>query len=274
MYKLIALDMDGTLLTSEKTISERTKEAIKQARAQGTKVVLASGRPLDGMQASLKELDLVSDNEFVVYFNGSMVKELGSNKIIHQATIDGHKAKQVAALARELGLFCHAFSAVHGLITPEDNEYTAIESRINQLPVTEMSFDSLEDDHPIIKAMIVGEPTKLSEAIAQISPEIREEFTVVQSAPFFLEFLSLDSNKGVGVSAIAEYLGIKASEVICVGDAENDHHMIEYAGLGVAMDNAMTQTKRIADYITDSNNEDGVAKVIEKFCLPSLRTSK
>ncbi|NVD06600.1 HAD family phosphatase [Vibrio sp. JPW-9-11-11] len=267
MYKLIALDMDGTLLTSDKTISDQTKLAIQAARQQGVKVVLASGRPLDGMQAKLDELNIDGDNEFVVYFNGSMVKELGSDKLIHTAIIDGAKAKKVAALAQQLNLDCHAFSTEYGLITPRLNPHTDIEATINQIPVTEMAFDQLADDHPIIKVMIVGEPEKLSAAINQIPPQYHKSFTVVQSAPFFLEFLNLDSNKGVGVGAIAEYLGVTADEVICVGDAENDHHMLQYAGLGVAMENAMPQTKQIADYITASNDDDGVAKVIERFIL-------
>jgi Cof subfamily protein (haloacid dehalogenase superfamily) len=130
-----------------------------------------------------------------------------------------------------------------------------------------MNFDALEDDHGIIKAMMVAEPSKLTEVIAALPAELKEEFTVVQSAPFFLEFLNPSSNKGIGVSAIAEYLGIKAEEVICMGDAENDHHMLEYAGLGIAMANAMEETKRIANYIAESNDDHGVAKSIEKFVL-------
>ncbi len=267
MYKLIALDMDGTLLTSDKRISERTKQAIRAARDKGVKVVLASGRPFEGIQSKLDELSITGDNEFVVSFNGSMVKELGSNKVIHQATITGLQTKRVAHLAKELGLYCHAFSAELGLITPENNEYTRIESDINQIPTTEMNFDSISDDDKIIKVMIVGEPEKLTAQIANIPQAFKDEFTIVQSAPFFLEFLSLESNKGIGIQSIAEYLGITASEVICMGDAENDHHMLEYAGLGIAMSNAMEETKALADYITDSNNDDGVAKAIEKFVL-------
>lgn len=267
MYKLIALDMDGTLLTSDKTISERTKSAIEQAREAGVKVVLASGRPIDGMQSKLDELHIDGDNEFVVYFNGSMVKEIGTNKVIHSAVINGKQAKQVAALATKLGADCHAFSTEHGLITPKLNEYTDVESSINQIPVTVMDFDSLEDDHPIIKAMIVGSPETITAVSKAIPQEYRQQFTVVQSAPIFLEFLNKESNKGVGVKAIADHLGITEKEVICMGDAENDHHMIEYAGLGVAMENAMSQTKAIADLITDSNDNDGVAKVIEDYIL-------
>lgn len=267
MYKLIALDMDGTLLTSEKTISQRTKQAIAQARKLGVKVVLASGRPIDGMQSKIDELNIAGDGEFVVYFNGSMVKEIGSGKLIHSAIISGHDAKRVATLARELGGYCHAFSTELGLITPELNEFTNIEASINQIPVTGKDFDELEDNHPIIKAMIVADPDTLTRISRTLPEQYREEFTVVQSAPIFLEFLNKESNKGVGVKAIADHMGIGAENVICMGDAENDHHMIEYAGLGVAMENAMAETKRIADIITASNNDDGVAKVIEQYVL-------
>ncbi|GAA5647390.1 Cof-type HAD-IIB family hydrolase [Vibrio proteolyticus] len=267
MFKLIALDMDGTLLNSQKAISPRTKDAIAKARAAGVKVVLASGRPLEGMQDKLDELGISGDNEFVLFYNGSMVKELGSGAIIHQKIIDGRAAKQVAKLAQELGLNTHAFSQIHGLITPKTSEYTQVEASINGLPVTEIDFDTLEDDHPIVKAMIVAAPDKLTAAIKTLPQELHQDFTIVQSAPFFLEFLNTGSNKGVGIQAIAEHLGIRSEEVICMGDAENDHHMLRYAGLGVAMANAMEETKAIADYITLSNDDDGVAYVIEKFVL-------
>ncbi|CAM3070314.1 Cof-type HAD-IIB family hydrolase [Vibrio mytili] len=267
MYKLIALDMDGTLLNSDKIISEENKQAIAKAREAGVTVVLASGRPIEGMQSKLEELNIGSDKDFVLCYNGSIVKNVGTNEIIHQNIIDGKSAKLVARHAKELGAYVHAFSQEHGLITNENNPYTDIEAKINGLEVTEMNFESLEDDHPIIKAMMVAEPSKLTEVVAAVPQELRDSFTVVQSAAYFLEFLNPLSNKGIGIAAIAEHLGIKAEEVISMGDAENDHHMLEFAGLGIAMENAMEETKQIADYITESNDNHGVAKAIEKFVL-------
>ncbi|MGF1722375.1 Cof-type HAD-IIB family hydrolase [Vibrio kyushuensis] len=267
MYKLIALDMDGTLLNSEKQISELTKKAISSARDKGVKVVLASGRPIDGMVDKLQELNIEGNDEFVLYYNGSMVKELGSQKVIHRHIISGKSAKQVAKLAEQLNLNVHAFSEVHGLITPVNSEYTQLEATINGLTITEMDFDTLEDNHPIIKVMIVGEANKLTQAISDIPSSFYNDYTIVQSAPFFLEFLSLGSNKGLGIEAIAKHLNIDSSEIICVGDAENDNHMIKFAGLGVAMENAMDETKALADYIAPSNDHDGVADVINKFIL-------
>ena len=267
MYKLVALDMDGTLLNSEKEITERNKQAIAKAREKGVSVVLASGRPLHGMKEKLNELELTSENDFVVSFNGSFVHRVADFKEIHSRIITGKDAKRVANLAKELGVHMHAFSVEHGLITPENNPYTGHEATINGVETTEFDFSQLEDDHSIIKVMFADAPEVLDKATPQLPSELYDDYTVVRSAHIFLEFLNKGSNKGVGVATVADHLGINPDEVICMGDAENDHHMIEYAGLGVAMANATDETKEIADYITDSNEDSGVAKVIEKFIL-------
>ena len=115
--------------------------------------------------------------------------------------------------------------------------------------------------------MMIDEPEILQKAIDNLPEDLYEKYTVVRSAPYFLEFLNKEANKGTGVGMLADHLGIKKEEVICVGDAGNDLHMIEYAGLGVAMENATDDVKEKAGYITKSNNEDGVAHVIEKFML-------
>ncbi|MGR5175151.1 Cof-type HAD-IIB family hydrolase [Vibrio parahaemolyticus] len=267
MYKLIAIDMDGTLLTSDKKITTRTKQAIHAAKQQGVTVVLASGRPLNGMLDALNELQLNTEHDFVIHFNGTFVQKVSSGEVLHQQMLDGRRAKEVANLAKSLGLHCHAFSRQLGLIATESNPYTDHEAEINKLDITIYDFDKLEDDHEIIKAMIVGEPEKLTQGINDIPGHYHEGYTVVQSAPFFLEFLNPLSNKGEGVKVVADHLGIPYEHIICFGDAENDHHMITFAGKGVAMANAMDETKMLADYITDSNDDDGVAKAIERFVL-------
>ncbi len=267
MYKLIALDLDGTLLRSDKTISPRTQQALSQARAQGVKVVLASGRPPQGMYPFLQQLGIKGDNEFVVSFNGSWVTELVSHSLVHRSIVDGQTAKMVAKLAQETGLDCHAFSETLGLITPKLSRYTDVECRLNGLTATEMDFAQLDDDHPVIKAMIVGEPSLLTPIRTQLPAHIHQQYAVVQSAPFFLEFLNPASSKGAAIESICQRLGIAAEHTICIGDAQNDHAMIEFAGLGVAMANGMEETRQLADMVTDSNDDDGVAKIIEQFLL-------
>ncbi|MFA0088210.1 Cof-type HAD-IIB family hydrolase [Vibrio sp. 10N.261.51.F12] len=267
MYKLIAIDMDGTLLTSDKKITDRTKQAIHAAKQKGVTVVLASGRPINGMIDAVNELGLNTPDDFIIHFNGAFVQKVQSGEVLHHQILDGKSAKEVAILAKKLDLHCHAFSEELGLITTESNPYTDHEAKINKLDITVFDFNQLDDDHKIIKAMIVGEPSKLTLGISAIPQAYYKDYTIVQSAPFFLEFLNPLSNKGEGVSVIAKQLGLSAEQVMCFGDAENDHHMIRYAGKGVAMENAMDETKAIADYITDSNDNDGVAKAIETFVL-------
>ena len=267
MYKLVALDMDGTLLNSQKEISARTKQAIKDAREQGVHVVLASGRPLEGMADYLSQLDMTSDSDYVLSYNASLVQRVESKQIIRKQIMLGSDAKNIASLSRDLGVYVHAFSPERGLITPENNSYTSHESTLNGMPVTEIDFGELDNDEEIVKVMMVADPDILSAAIAQLPESLYEQYTIVQSAPFFLELLNPSSNKGAGVAMLAEHLDIDANEVICMGDAGNDHHMIEYAGLGVAMGNATEDTKALADHITDTNDNDGVAKVIEEFIL-------
>ena len=133
--------------------------------------------------------------------------------------------------------------------------------------VNEINFDNIENDESFIKIMMIDEPEILQKAVDNLPQEVYEKYTVVRSAPFFLEFLNKEVNKGVGVEMLAKHLGVKREEVITMGDAGNDLHMIEYAGMGIAMGNAFDEVKEAANYITDSNNEDGVAKAIEKFVL-------
>jgi Cof subfamily protein (haloacid dehalogenase superfamily) len=267
MYKLIALDMDGTLLRGDGSISERTKSAIQQARQKGVRVVLASGRPLEGLERYLVELGLTSNEDYALSYNGAVIKNVGTQETICSQLISGKDVQDVYAISQKIGVNTHAFSTELGLISPKLSHYTAHERDMNGIPLTLIDFNELADDHPIVKVMLVDDPEILSPGVEQIPSDYYERFTVVRSAPFFLEILNKNSNKGNGVSMLADYLGIKPSEVICVGDAGNDVHMLEYAGLSVAMGNAFDDIKSIADYVTHTNNDDGVAHVIEKFIL-------
>lgn len=267
MYKLIALDMDGTLLNHQKQISARNKAAIAAARQQGVTVVLASGRPLEGMSAYLEELGMTGEEDYVICYNGTLVQRAADRSVIRSQSLRGRDASHIASLAAELGVNVHAFSPERGLITPAMNHYTEHESRLNDLPVTLLDFAVLSPEEEILKVMLIDPPELLGPAIARLPAELYQAYTVVQSAPFFLEIMNRESHKGAGVAALAEHLGIERHQVICMGDAGNDSHMIDYAGLGIAMGNATDELKAMADHITASNDEDGVALAIERFVL-------
>ena len=268
MYKLIALDMDGTLFNSKKEITQRTKTAIAKAKAKGIKVVLATGRPLDGIKPALSELNLIEESGYVLCFNGALVVNAKTNEAIFECVLNGKDYKELANAAKELNLHHHAFSARHGLITDELNYYTDYEAQINKLNITVVNPQvDILDDEAIIKVMFIDPPEVLAEAMPKMPVWISERYNAFNSSPFFFEITNKNVDKGAGLKQLAQYLNIAQAEVIACGDEANDYSMINYAGLGVAMGNAIDKVKAVANYITDTNDEDGVAKVIEKFML-------
>lgn len=265
MYKIIALDMDGTLLDDNKTITEENKKSLMRAKEKGVKVVLASGRPKDGLIKFLNELDLMQDDEYVLSYNGCLVQEAKSGKIIHEVGLKGTDLHYMYTLSREFNVNIHAFSEKHGLITPKMSKYTEVEASLNGIEATIIDFFDIPEDENIIKIMLVDEEEILDAAITRLPREAYDKYNIVKSTPYFLEIINKNGNKGEGLKALADYLGAKREEVMAFGDAGNDKEMIEYAGLGVAMENAMEEVKKVADYITCNNNEDGVAKVVNRF---------
>lgn len=264
MYKLIAVDMDGTLLNEQKVITDRTKKAIQMARDKGVKIVLASGRPIEGLERYLKELGLTTADDYVMSFNGSLIQNVQTREVISRDILKGKDLKKLYELSKVVGVNIHAFTK-DGCVTPKMNEYTQLEGRINGIEVYEADYSTIKEEDDVVKVMMIDPPEVLDKAIGHIPDAFYETYTVVKSAPFFLEFLNKNSSKGKGIKALGEYLGIRREEIICIGDAGNDLDMIQYAGLGVAMGNAFEEVKAVADYITLSNEEDGVAHVIEKF---------
>ena len=267
MYKLIALDMDGTLLNEEKRVTERTKKAIQAARDKGVTVVIATGRPIDGVTRYLEELDMFTDKDYVLSYNGGLVLNTKSREVICKIGLLGEDVNYLYNLSKELGVNIHAFSEKNGLVTPKNSKYTEVEAEINNIKINEIDFNTIESDESFIKIMMIDEPEILQNAVDNLPKEVYEKYTVVRSTPYFLEFLNKEVNKGTGVELLAKHLGVKREEIITMGDAGNDLHMIEYAGMGIAMGNAFEEVKAAANYITDTNEEDGVAKAIEKFVL-------
>lgn len=266
MYKLIALDLDGTLLNDKKEISNRCKEDIRKLKENGVSVVLATGRPYHGVMPYIKELNLLDDNDFVVTYNGALVKNAKGDKVLKQSPLSLDAYKELYTVSRELGVNIHALTE-SSVLTPRNNPYTHIESTINQIPVIEGPIEDVNSSTNIIKVMFIDDPKRLDAIIPHIPEWVKVKYSIQRSASIFLEFLDKGVDKGVGVSLIAKKLGIESKEVIAIGDAGNDIAMIQYAGLGVAMGNATDDVKSVADYITLTNEENGVAHVIEKFVL-------
>ena len=269
MYKLIALDIDGTLLNSKKEVTKEVFDAIQMAKKKGVKVVLSTGRPLPGVQSLLKELKLNNEENYVVTFNGGLVQEISSQDVISNIEMSYEDFNIIYnELSKKHNVKIHINTPDSVVVPYKDApKYSIHEANLNNIPVICMDESEINEDLTFCKVMLIDEPEIIDNIITKIPKEFHDKYTIVRSAPFFLEFLNKKVNKGSGLQALCNKLNIDPCEVIAVGDEENDRHMIEFAGLGVAMGNARDSIKEIANYITDSNDNHGVAKVISEFIL-------
>ncbi|WP_455538530.1 sugar-phosphatase [Terrisporobacter sp.] len=267
-YKLIALDIDGTLINSSHQITENVKQTIKKAKQKGVKIVLCTGRPLKGIESFLDELNLKEEGDYAATFNGALIQNTFNKDLISHLTLKYEDLVELFNLSEEIGSRSHFYDTKTLYTFNRDiSDYTVLESHLTGIHLNVTTLEEVPKDIAMSKFMMIDHPEILDECIKKIPEKYYEKYTIVRSTPFFLEFLNSNANKGSGISLLAKELGLKQEEIICVGDAGNDRHMIEYAGLGVAMSNATKEIKEIADYITFSNNEDGVAHVINKFIL-------
>ncbi len=270
MYKLLAIDLDGTLLKSDGTISKANVEAIGEARKKGIRVVLATGRPLNGIKRYLKELNLIGD-EYVIVFNGAVTEKIKNFEVIREEGVSLKDLEEIYALSKKLHVDIHVHTTQQ-CITPKINKFSEFEAGLNSIQLTEMKFEELPKDTEVIKMMLVGEKEKIDTISKLVDEYYLNKYTVVRSLEYYLEFLNKNANKGEALRQLAKMLNIDKEEIISIGDNENDINMIKFAGMGVAMANAEENVKANADYITSSNNEDGVAKVIKKFIFQEDNT--
>lgn len=266
--ELIAIDMDGTLLNPQHQITPAVKQAISEARRKGVHVVLATGRPYVGVQDYLRQLDIQGSNDFCITYNGALVLQAATGACILQETLGFEDYLHVEKLARELGVHFQAFD-FDTLYTPNKDigKYTIHEAEMTGIPLKYRSVEEMDRNLRFPKVMMVDEPTLLDRAIARIPVETQARYTILKSAPYYLEILHKKVDKGAGVKMLADHLGIAQENIMALGDQANDTAMIEYAGVGVAMGNAIPELKSVAQFVTRSNTEDGVAHAIEKFVL-------
>ncbi|GIP60398.1 MULTISPECIES: Cof-type HAD-IIB family hydrolase [Paenibacillus] len=265
-YKMIVLDLDDTLLRDDHTISPRTKQALMDAQEAGMKVVLASGRPTFAMTHIAKELELEKYGSFILSFNGAKITNCATQEVLFSSTLTPETAHELYAISKQEGVWIHTYVG-DDIVTPAHNKYTDIEGEITGMPIVEAEDFIAAVQEPVVKVLMVDDPEKLVALESKLQPQLAGELNVVRSKPFFLEFTEAGVDKGTSLHHLIQQLGIKREEVIAIGDSYNDLAMIEFAGLGVAMGNAPDDIKAVANYVTDTNMEDGVAKVVEKYML-------
>jgi Cof subfamily protein (haloacid dehalogenase superfamily) len=266
--KLIAIDMDGTLLNHKHEITPAVKQAIGAAREKGVYVALATGRPFIGIQRYLLELDLLQEGQYCVTNNGALVQRTANGECVSEITLGFDDYLYFEAMARQIDVHFHAltFDTLY-TANPDISRYTVFEAHLTGMPLKFRRVDEMDKTLRFPKVMMIDEPAVLDRAISRIPKDAFNRYTIMKSAEYYLELLRKEANKGVGVKALADYLHLSANEVMAIGDQENDLAMIEYAGTGVAMGNAIDQLKAISQFVTKTNMEDGVAVAIQKLVL-------
>lgn len=265
-YQILVLDLDGTLTNSKKEITPATKDALIDIQKKGVKVVLASGRPTPGVLPVAKHLHLDEFGGYVLSFNGGRITDCHANETMYNCLLTDGFAKPLYEIVRkypELDLVTYSDDTILSGI--RSNSYTEFESFINHMPIVELpDFLHQIPEHPN-KFLVTGEPDIVALAKEEISAHFGSKLNVYCSDPFFLEIMPPGIDKGSSLLRLLESIGMSADQMICCGDGFNDITMIEVAGLGVAMANAQSVVLDKADFVTKSNDEDGVLHVINTF---------
>lgn len=267
--KLIALDTDGTLLNSEGKISESTKEVLKKALDCGIKIVLCSGRPIAGLKHYMDELDIHGSAQYVVTLNGAITRN-ADDDIITEDLVNTDFYRQMTAVGMEYKIPFNIVDEDSRIITADHNIDPMIYQQAyeNHATLYIRTPDQVpEDNIRIAKGCFVGDPSLLDEYELKIQKTFGKKLHVVRTDPHFLELLNSDVSKGNGLHNLCEKLEIKPEQVMALGDERNDISMFQFAGTAVAMENANEEAKKAADYITASNDEDGIKQAVEKFVL-------
>ena len=260
---MLVLDLDDTLLTDDHTISNENAVMLSKAQELGVYVILASGRPTPAMTAFAKELKL--DNSYMISYNGAVITDLKEDKVIFEQTLTQAQIHELYDYS--LKSKTHIITYVNGKIVSEtDSEYIEIEKNITGLEHNKVLSFKDEVQSSAVKCILLEEPSYLKEVEKDLKLAM-PHLSVSMSKPFFLEVAQNGIDKDASIKFLAEKLNILQSEIIAVGNAGNDLSMIEYAGLGVWVDNVDPELRDKGDVIVASNNNHGVAEVVRRFIL-------
>lgn len=267
-YKILVLDIDGTLTNSKKEITTSTKNALYAMQVAGYQVAIASGRPTAGVEPIARECKLDEYGGYILSFNGARVVRFSTGEILYNNTLPQQFIPQIYEIAKERGVGMITYDPNDNLITgTRTDKYMELEARINRRDIYQVRDFIGAIQFPVNKCLISGEP----EVLAPLTEELQKRYygvlNIYRSEPFFLEIMPPMVDKAHALERLLPSLGISRNECVCCGDGYNDITMLQYAGLGVAMANAQMEVREAADIITLSNDEDGLVPVICTYFL-------
>ncbi|MGX7199958.1 Cof-type HAD-IIB family hydrolase [Enterococcus nangangensis] len=266
MIKLLALDLDGTLLTDDKKISAKNIATLKKAQQAGIKVVITTGRPLRAIAPFVAALDLTSPEEYAITFNGGLVQQIATGKILGKNALDFEAIPAVYDAFKDLDLPLSVLSEEMVYEFPTSSSHPSIYAQLNPLlTYQDVALQDLTPTRIYNKFVSAADEKYLDAKIPLLPPALQEQFEIMKSRKVLLEILPKGVSKAQGLAILGTQLGISAAEMMSFGDEENDLSMIEWCGVGVAMANANPVVKAKANFISKSNQEDGVSYAIEKL---------
>ena len=264
-YKLIAMDLDGTLNNDQKVITPKTREALMEAQKKGIRLALASARPSPGLFKERDILQLQNYGGILMSYNGGRITEASTGRVLFETAMDLEETRRCLRFLENLPVTPILDDGVRFYVTDPEGYKVPYECQNNRMECEKV--ENLADflHFAPIKILMSLEPEILPQVQETIRAFLPESLTVVQTAAFYLEIIPKRINKGQGLKDVCHALGISVCETISFGDAANDIPMIREAGVGVAMGNASREVKQAADMVTATNNEDGIAAALEKL---------
>ncbi len=268
--RLIAFDLDDTLLNSECKISERTLNAIRLAAKKGIYIVLCSGRAANGILPIVRLLEIAGTEEgrFLISFNGASVFDLHKRIPLFENSVDPEILKFAYREAKKRGMESVVYSP-DTLYSWQDSEWSRMDSKLCGL-----KFELVEDFENFLgskgfpKMLVPSEPHKIEELKDFLKEKLEGRADVFTSKPFFLEVMTRGVGKGPSILRLAEHLDIPREKTMAFGDSMNDESMMRECGYGVCMKNGLDYIKEISDFVTESdNNSDGIGEFLEKYVL-------
>lgn len=290
MYKLVAIDLDGTMLDSYGQVTENTKTVIQKVIEKGTDVIIASGRPIDSIKTIAKE---IGSNKYFIAGNGALIYDIQKDEILYEKYMKREKILEIIKICEENSIAYNVYtdktilatSFKYNVLYYHKENLKKQEDKRTHINIVENMYEYIRkmeeekflkiticDDSKTVFQSIIRKLEKIKDIeildVSHMSRKVIEQGTEeIPIEYYYTEISSKDVDKWCAIEFLMEKLNLKREEVIAMGDNVNDKKMIEQAGLGIAMGQSMPELKEMADYVTSSNTEEGVAKALEKFCL-------
>lgn len=270
MYKLIAIDLDGTLLTDDLVIPQDTVAAIQKVVAEGIVVTIATGRMFASASLIARQLNI---NVPLITYQGALIKDVNGREVMYERTVPPEVTQKLIEIALEKKIHLQVYQD-DILFSAEENEKLIAYSQAVKVPYTiEPDLKKLASKG-ITKLLFIEDPDVLDQLQQELQTLYSKYAHIAKSKKNYLEVTHPEANKGSALLHLAKQLDIDPSEIIGIGDNYNDLELIDAAGLGIAMGNAVKEVKEKADYTTFTNNEEGVLHVLERFILEPARVKR